>query len=197
MYPLKENSLSEQEKIEIIQKHFESILDTLWLDLTDDSIKKTPYRVAKMYVKEIFSWLNNLNRPKFTTFENKFDCDQMVLVNNIKVQSCCEHHLVPFIWTCSVAYIPDKKVVGLSKINRIVDFYARKPQVQERLVDEIYNDLVKELWTQNVAIKMTCKHYCVIMRWVKDVNSDTTTSKLWGIFREWEVRAEFLSLAKD
>ena len=169
MYPFKKNDLTDEQKIERIWIAFQDIMKTLWLDLEDDSLKKTPYRVAKMYVKEVFQWLDDKNYPKISTFENKYKYDQMLVVKNIKVMSACEHHFVPFIWEAFVAYIPKKKVIWLSKINRIVDFYSRKPQVQERLTEEIYKDLSEKLWTKNVAVMINAKHYCVAMRWVEDV----------------------------
>jgi len=195
MYPFKKNDLTDEQKIERISIAFEDIMKTLWLDLKDDSLQKTPYRVAKMYVQQIFKWLDDKNYPKISTFENKYKYDQMLVVKNIKVMSACEHHFVPFIWEAFIAYIPKKKVIWLSKINRIVDFYSRKPQVQERLTEEIYKDLSEKLWTKNVAVMINAKHYCVAMRWVEDVNSSTTTNKMgWVFMKDQNARKEFLSL---
>jgi len=198
MYPFKKNQLSDERKIEIIQDHFKTIMKTLWLDLEDDSLKKTPYRVAKMYVKEVFKWLNDDNFPRISAFENKYKYNQMLTVKHIKVMSACEHHFVPFVWEATVSYIPNDKVIWLSKINRVVDFYSRKPQVQERLTEEIHNKLVELLWTEDVAISITAKHYCVIMRWVEDVNSETTTNKLWWVFMvDSSARQEFLNSTQN
>lgn len=197
MYPFKKNNLSKEEKIDIISSNFENIMKTLWLDLNDDSLKKTPHRVAKMYVNEIFKWLDDKNYPSISTFENKYKYNQMLIVKNIKIMSACEHHFVPFIWQAFIAYIPKKKVIWLSKINRIVDFYSRKPQVQERLTEEIYRDLVEKLWTEDIAIMINAVHYCVVMRWVEDINSNTTTSKMgWVFLQDNNARKEFLSLCK-
>lgn len=197
MYPFKKNNLSKEEKIDIISSNFENIMKTLWLDLNDDSLKKTPHRVAKMYVNEIFKWLNDKNYPSISTFENKYKYNQMLIVKNIKIMSACEHHFVPFIWQAFIAYIPKRKVIWLSKINRIVDFYSRKPQVQERLTEEIYRDLVEKLWTEDIAIMINAVHYCVVMRWVEDINSNTTTSKMgWVFLQDNNARKEFLSLCK-
>lgn len=197
MYPFKKNNLSKEEKIDIISSNFENIMKTLWLDLNDDSLKKTPHRVAKMYVNEIFKWLDDKNYPSISTFDNKYKYNQMLIVKNIKIMSACEHHFVPFIWQAFIAYIPKKKVIWLSKINRIVDFYSRKPQVQERLTEEIYRDLVEKLWTEDIAIMINAVHYCVVMRWVEDINSNTTTSKMgWVFLQDNNARKEFLSLCK-
>ena len=196
MYPLKKNMLTDDEKIKKIQKSFEDIMTTLWLDLEDDSLKRTPYRVAKMYVKEIFKGLNEKNKPEMRSFENKYHYDEMVTVKDIKVHTACEHHLVPIVWKAYVAYIPNKKVVGLSKINRLVNYHCRRPQVQERLTEAIYQDLKKELNTENIAVYIEAKHYCVILRWIKDINSSTTTTKMGWVFMEDNniARQEFLQI---
>jgi len=197
MYPSKDNWLNDDQKIEKIQPLFASIMETLWLDLTDDSLKKTPYRVAKMYVKEIFQWLNDDNYPTISAFDNKYWYNQMLVVKNIKVMSACEHHFVPFIGEAFVAYIPKDKVIWLSKINRIVNHYSRKPQVQERLTEEIYADLVEKLGTEDVAVMIKATHYCVVMRGVEDLNSNTTTSKMgWVFMDDADARKEFLELIR-
>lgn len=187
---------SATEKKEIIAKHFKAIMETLWLDLTDDSLCDTPKRVAKMYVDEMFYWLDNKNLPRIMTVENKMSYDHMLLERDIKVQSCCEHHRKDIIWKAHVAYIPKDKIIGLSKLNRIVDFYCRKPQIQERLTNEIHNKLVEVLETEDVAVVIDAVHMCVVTRWVKDINSSTVTSKLWGVFKETAVRKELLDLIK-
>lgn len=196
MYPRKDNWLSETIKINRIQKYMKKIMETLWLDITDDSLSKTPYRVAKMYVKEIFKGLNPKNEPIISTFENKMWYNEMVTVKNIKVMSICEHHFAPFIWEAFIAYIPKDRIIWLSKINRIVDYFARKPQVQERLTEEVFEYLKEKLNTENIAILINAKHLCVAMRWIQDLNSNTTTTKLWWIFMNNEARNEFLALIK-
>ncbi len=195
MYPYKKNNLSNDEKINIIQKNFENIMITLWLNLEDDSLKKTPYRVAKMFVSEIFKWLDTKNQPTISTFDNKFNYDEIVIVRDIKVFSFCEHHFLPFVWKAYVGYIPNDKVVGLSKISRIVDYFSRKPQVQERLTEEIYLELKKVLNTENIFIVIKASHYCMIIRWIEDINASTITSKAEGVFRKNEkTRNEFMKL---
>lgn len=192
--PMIENNLTDEEKIEKIKEHFAEIMTTLWLDLTDDSLKDTPKRVAKMYVKEVFRGLNEKNFPSVSTFENKYEYDHMLVVKDIKVQSHCEHHFVPFLGKAHVAYIPNGRVVWLSKINRIVDFYCRMPQVQERLTELIHDKLCEVLGTKDVAVVIEAKHLCVSMRGVKDTDSSTVSTKLGGSFKEkLAVRNEFLA----
>lgn len=192
--PIKANAfdLSDDEKIAIIEKHFTAILDTLGMDLTDDSIKKTPYRVAKMYVMETFSGLHPDNKPQITLFENKYKYNQMLVEKNIQVYSTCEHHLVPIIGKCHVAYISNGEVIGLSKINRIVKYFARRPQVQERLTQQILQELKTSLKTEDVAVVIDATHMCVASRGVEDVNSSTVTAAISGQFQDEATRAEFL-----
>lgn len=192
--PIKKDAfaLSDDEKIAIIEKHFVAILDTLGMDLTDDSIKKTPHRVAKMYVKETFSGLHPDNKPQITLFENKYKYNQMLVEKNIQVYSTCEHHLVPIIGKCHVAYISNGEVIGLSKINRIVKYFARRPQVQERLTQQILQDLKTSLKTEDVAVVIDATHMCVASRGVEDVNSSTVTAAISGQFQDEATRAEFL-----
>lgn len=195
--PLKENNYSDEGKVELIKLEFEKIMNTLGLDLTDDSLRDTPSRYAKMFVYELFKGLKTDNFPKCTSIENKMQCDEMVVVKNINVMSNCEHHFVTIDGVATVAYIPNKKVIGLSKINRIVDYFSRRPQVQERLTNQIFETLCFILGTKDVAVLMEATHYCVKSRGVEDLNSFTITSKLGGVFRnEPTSRAEFLSLAK-
>lgn len=179
-------------KIATIAWHFEEIMHTLGLDLNDDSLKGTPLRVAKMYVKEIFSGLDPKNKPDATLFDNKFQYNQMLVEKDIKVHSYCEHHFVPIIGKAHVAYISNGQVIGLSKINRIVDYFARRPQVQERLTEQIAVDLKKILHTEDVAVIIEAEHMCVAMRGVKDHGSSTTTSSYHGKFLEKETKEEFL-----
>ena len=185
--------VTDELKIDKIALHFEEIMDTLGLDLNDDSLKGTPRRVAKMFVKEIFSGLDPKNKPQVTLFENKFQYNQMLVEKNIKVHSFCEHHFVPITGKAHVAYISKGHVIGLSKINRIVDYYARRPQVQERLTEQIAEDLKKALKTDDVAVMIEADHMCVVMRGVKDQNSSTTTSSFYGKFLEREYKNEFLT----
>lgn len=182
---------SEDEAIEVIKSNISSIMMTLGLDLKDDSLSETPKRVAKMYVKEIFWGLNYGNFPKITTIENKMCYDSMLVERHIKVHSVCEHHFIPIIGEAYIAYIPDKKVIGLSKINRIVEFFCRRPQVQERLAEQIFHTLCFILETQNVAVLIKGEHTCVKLRGVEDVNSDTITTRLGGSFMTGALRNEF------
>lgn len=191
--PTLKNKLSDQKKIEIIEKHFQKILETLGMDLSDDSLRRTPNRVAKMYVNEIFSGLNNENFPAMTTIENKMKYDQMIVVQNIEVMSCCEHHFQTIQGLATVAYIPNKKVIGLSKINRIVQFFSRRPQVQERLTKQIADCMQLVLGSDHVAVHINAKHFCVIARGIQDSHSSTVTSDLRGDFKKkQETRKEFL-----
>jgi GTP cyclohydrolase I len=183
--------LDDDLKIELISKKFKDIMDILGLDLTDDSLKDTPKRVAKMYVKEIFSGLNPANKPKIALFENKYKYDEMVLEKNITFYSNCEHHFVPIIGKAHVAYISNGTVIGLSKLNRIVEYFAKRPQVQERLTMQIAAELKKILNTEDVAVIIDAKHLCVSMRGVKDESSATVTATYSG-----KVKKEFLSYLK-
>ncbi|OUU01560.1 MAG: GTP cyclohydrolase I FolE [Bacteroidetes bacterium MED-G17] len=184
--------LTEEQKIEKIEHHFREILTTLGMDLNDDSLNKTPYRVAKMYVKEIFSGLDPNNKPKVSLFENKFGYNQMLVEKDINVNSQCEHHLVPIFGKAHVAYIANGEVIGLSKINRIVDYYCKRPQVQERLTRQIAEELKQVLKTEDVAVVLDAKHMCVSSRGIKDVNSSTITAAISGQFQNEATRLEFL-----
>lgn len=198
MYPIKANDFSNEEKINLISDHFKEIMQILWLDLENDSLKKTPHRVGKMFVNEIFKWLSDNNKPKISTFSNSFKYDEMIIVKDIKLFSFCEHHFLPFIWTACVWYIPNWKVVWLSKISRIVDYFSRRPQIQERLTEEIYAELEKVLNTEDIMIIIKATHYCMIIRWVEDINAQTVTSKTSWKFRENDkTRNEFMSLLKS
>jgi GTP cyclohydrolase I len=191
--PTIDNQLTAEEKIEKIKIHFTEIMKTLGLDLSDDSLSDTPKRVAKMYVNEIFSGLDPKNFPKITVIDNKMQYDQIVCVQDIEVISMCEHHFQPIDGFATVAYIPNKKVIGLSKLNRVVDYFGRRPQVQERLTKQIADCLQYLLDTEDVAVHINAKHYCVISRGVQDTHSTTTTSDLRGAFKQRaETRTEFL-----
>ena len=188
--------ISDEEKIESIKKDVESILQTLGMDLTDDSIKGTPNRVAKMFVKEIFGGLNPKKKPSSSTFENHYKYGEMLVEKNITIYSTCEHHLLPIVGRAHVAYISNGTVVGLSKMNRIVDYFARRPQVQERLTIQIVQELKKVLNTEDVACIIDAKHLCVNSRGIKDIESSTVTSEFGGRFKEENVRREFLDYVK-
>lgn len=184
--PMRNNAfvISDEEKKEKISYLFNQIMDVLGLDLTDDSLKDTPKRVAKMYVDEIFSGLNPLNKPKISLFENKYQYNQMLIEKNITFYSNCEHHFVPFTGQAHIAYVSSGKVIGLSKLNRIVQYYANRPQVQERLTNQIAEDLKEILNTKDVAVIIDAKHLCVSSRGVKDNTSTTITSYYGGIFQD-------------
>jgi GTP cyclohydrolase I len=185
-------NLSDDQKTEEIAKHFTSIMEILGLDLTDDSLKGTPKRVAKMYVKEIFKGLNPANKPIMAMFENKYQYNQMLVEKNISFYSNCEHHFVPIIGKAHVAYISNGNVVGLSKLNRLVQYFAKRPQVQERLTMQIGKELQKTLGTDDVAILIDAKHLCVSSRGVEDNSSSTITAFYGGKFKEDKTREEFL-----
>jgi GTP cyclohydrolase I len=193
--PLREDAfdMNDSLKIELIQKHFKEIMLVLGLDLTDDSLKGTPQRVAKMFVKEIFSGLNPENKPEMRLFENKYQYNEMLIEKNISLYSYCEHHFVPIIGKVHVAYISSGKVIGLSKINRLVDYYAKRPQVQERLTNQIAEGIREALQTEDVAVIVDAVHLCVASRGVKDTNSSTITSYFSGKFTEDSLRAEFIA----
>lgn len=186
-------ALSDDEKIAGIEKHFREIMDILGLDLTDDSLKGTPYRVAKMYVKEIFSGLNPANKPRVALFDNKYQYNEMLIEKNILLQSTCEHHFLPIYGKAHVAYISNGKVIGLSKINRLVQHYAKRPQVQERLTMQILEELKTALGTEDVAVYIDAKHLCVSSRGIKDISSSTVTTAFSGKFEEPAARAEFMT----
>ncbi len=183
--------LSDDEKIDKIEGHFREIMNILGLDLTDDSLSGTPKRVAKMYVKEVFSGLNPKNRPHARLFDNKYNYDQMLVEKDITFYSHCEHHFVPIIGHAHVACISSGKVIGLSKINRIVQHFCKRPQVQERLTVQIANELKTMLQTDDVAVIIDARHMCVSMRGVEDRESSTVTSSYHGRFAEENVRNEF------
>jgi GTP cyclohydrolase I len=180
-------------KIELIAKHFKEIMHVLGLDLEDDSLSGTPLRVAKMYVKEVFSGLNPDNKPMARLFENKFNYDQMLVEKDITFYSHCEHHFVPIFGKAHVAYFSSGKVIGLSKINRIVQYFAKRPQVQERLTMQIGNELKSILKTDDVAVVMDASHMCVSSRGVNDINSRTGTAFFDGKFNDEDVKSEFLN----
>ncbi len=185
-------ALDDELKIELIEKHFREIMHIMVLDLTDDSLAGTPKRVAKMYIQEIFSGLNPANKPIARLFENKYQYNQMLVEKDITFYSSCEHHFVPIIGKAHVAYISTGKVIGLSKINRIVQYYARRPQVQERLTVQIAHELAEALETDHVAVVLDAAHLCVSMRGIQDETSRTITSQYLGKFQEEATRAEFL-----
>ena len=184
---------TDQEKVQLIQQHFESIMEILGLDLNDDSLKGTPYRVAKMYVEEIFRGLNPENQPKISLFDNKYHYDEMLIEKNIQVHSHCEHHFLPIEGKAHVAYISSGKVIGLSKIDRIVEYYAKRPQVQERLTKQIADALREALDTDDVAVLIDANHLCVRARGIQDVGSSTITAEYNGKFKDRDTRNEFLS----
>lgn len=192
--PLRDDAfdMSDEEKIQKIQENVYQILETLGMDLTDDSLKGTPKRVAKMFVKEIFGGLNPVFKPKASTFENSYKYGEMLVEKNIVLYSTCEHHLLPIIGRAHVAYISNGKVIGLSKMNRIVDFYAKRPQVQERLNMQIVQSLQEALGTDDVACVIDAKHLCVNSRGIRDIESSTVTAEYGGKFKEESVRREFL-----
>jgi GTP cyclohydrolase I len=184
--------LNEDEKIAKIETHFAAIMDILGLDRTDDSLSGTPHRVAKMYVKEIFSGLLPENRPDIKLFENKYQYKEMLVEKNITFFSNCEHHFVPIMGKAHIAYISNGQVIGLSKLNRIVQYFAKRPQVQERLTIQIANELKKVLKTEDVAVMIDAVHLCVSSRGVQDINSATVTSSYSGAFQDENKKAEFL-----
>lgn len=185
--------LSDEEKIERIEEHFKQIMETLGLDLADDSLKGTPRRVAKMYVKEIFSGLDPEKSPAASTFDNKYNYSEMLVEKDITVYSTCEHHFLPIVGKAHVAYFSEGKVIGLSKMNRIVEYYAKRPQVQERMTIQIVKHLQKFLGTKDVACVIDAKHLCVNSRGIRDIQSSTVTSEFGGRFKDTEVRKEFLN----
>ena len=189
--------ISDTKKKKIISKHFKAIMDTLGLDLNDDSLNGTPNRVAKMYIDEIFYGLNPKNKPKIALFDNKYQYNEMLVEKNITFHSNCEHHFVPIFGKAHVAYISSGKVIGLSKINRIVDYFSRRPQVQERLTNQIGNELKDILDTEHVAVIIDAKHMCVSSRGIKDIASATVTSFYSGDFMAESTRKEFLNHIKN
>ena len=193
--PAVENNLSRTDKIDIIERKFKDIMETLGLDLSDDSLEETPKRYAKMLVNEVMWGLDYDAFPKCTTVDNKMKYDEMVVERNISVQSNCEHHFVIIDGLATVGYIPKQKVLGLSKINRIVEYFSKRPQIQERLTEQIYYALQYILETDNIGVILNAKHYCVAARGVEDTGSTTITSKLGGCFKsDPSVRSEFMNL---
>ena len=188
--------ITDEQKIEAIKKDVESILLTLGMDLTDDSLKATPNRVAKMFVKEIFGGLNPNKKPNTSTFDNNYKYGEMLVEKNITLYSTCEHHLLPIIGRAHVAYISSGKVIGLSKMNRIVDYFAKRPQVQERLTMQIVQELQKVLNTEDVACVIDAKHLCVNSRGIRDIESSTVTAEYGGLFKNELKRREFLEYIK-
>ena len=197
--PLKENAfeLSDEEKIAVIQEHFAKIMDTLGLDLSDDSLAGTPKRVAKMFVKEKFRGLNEANMPAISLFDNSYQYNRMLIERNINVQSTCEHHFLPIYGKAHVGYISSGKVIGLSKINRIVDHFARRPQVQERMTKQILSALQEALDTKDVIVVVDAKHMCVSSRGIEDHDSSTITLEYGGQFINQNKRYEFLKLVES
>jgi len=192
--PLREDAfeMSDELKMELIAKHFKEIMLIMGLDLNDDSLKGTPQRVAKMYIKEIFSGLNPANKPSAKLFDNKYQYNEMLVEKDITFYSNCEHHFVPIFGKAHCAYISSGKVIGLSKINRIVQYYAKRPQVQERLTVQIANELRDALQTEHVAVVLDAAHMCVSSRGISDATSRTVTSQFYGKFQEDAVKNEFL-----
>lgn len=196
--PTVPNPLTRTEKIDIIERKIHDIMETLGLDLNDDSLCDTPKRVAKMYVGEIFWGLDYECFPKCTAVDNKMQYDEMVIEKNVNVQSNCEHHLVVIDGVATVAYIPNKKVLGLSKINRIVEYFSKRPQIQERLTEQVYHALQYILDTDTIAVVIDAQHYCVKSRGVEDTGSSTVTSKLGGLFKtDPALRNEFMNIVNN
>lgn len=185
---------SDEQKMAAIEKHFYAIMEEIGLDMTDDSLRGTPHRVAKMYIQEIFSGLNPKNKPKLSVFENSYQYDKMLVEADISFNSTCEHHFLPIIGKAHIGYVSAGKVIGLSKLNRIVDYYSRRPQVQERLIMQIFNELKSVLETEDVIVVMEAKHLCVSSRGIQDESSYTSTIQYGGIFKEKENRNDFFNL---
>ena len=197
--PLRQDAFrkSDKDKMIAIEKHFHSIMEEMGLDMTDDSLRGTPHRVAKMFIQEIFSGLNPANKPKISVFENSYHYDKMLVEANISFNSTCEHHFLPIIGKAHIGYVSSGKVIGLSKLNRIVDYYSRRPQVQERLIMQIFNELKSVLQTDDVIVVMEAKHLCVSSRGIKDESSFTSTIQYGGIFNEKENRNDFFNLIQQ
>ena len=197
--PLREDAFdrTDEDKIKSIQYHFSKIMEALGLDLTDESLAGTPYRFAKMYIKELFYGLHPKNKPKISTFPNTYGYQRMLVEQDITVGSSCEHHFLPIVGHAHVGYVPKDKVVGLSKINRLVDYYAHRPQVQERLCLQILKELQQTLDTNDVIVVIHARHLCVSSRGIKDRESATTTLEYGGVFTKDSMRTEFFSLLKQ
>ena len=187
---------TDEQKMNTIEKHFHAIMEEMGLDMNDDSLKGTPHRVSKMFIKEIFSGLNPANKPKISVFDNSYHYDKMLVEADISFNSTCEHHFLPIIGKAHIGYVSSGKVIGLSKLNRIVDYYSRRPQVQERLIMQIFNELKTVLETDNVLVVMEAKHLCVSSRGIQDESSYTSTIQYGGIFNEKENRNDFFSLIR-
>ncbi|WP_281615742.1 GTP cyclohydrolase I FolE [Flammeovirga sp. SubArs3] len=185
---------TDKEKIEIIQDYFAGIMETLGLDLSDDSLKGTPYRFAKMYVKELFSGLDPKNKPSLSVFDNKYQYDKMLIEKDITFSSACEHHFLPIVGKAHIGYISSGKVIGISKINRIVEYYGKRPQVQERMTLQVYNELKEALKTEDIIVIVDAEHLCVSSRGVKDKTSSTVTLEYGGKFNDIALRDEFIKL---
>jgi len=193
--PTFHHNVDRKDKIEMIERNFKNIMEVLGLDLDDDSLRDTPKRVAKMYVNEIFWGLDYEAFPKCTTVDNKMKYDEMVVERNVSVQSNCEHHFVVIDGLATVGYIPKQKVLGLSKINRIVEYFSKRPQIQERLTEQVYHALQYILETDDIGVVINAQHYCVKSRGVEDTGSSTVTSRLGGVFRsDPSVRTEFMNI---
>ena len=188
---------SDADKMRVIEQHFHGIMHELGLDMTDDSLKGTPHRVAKMFVQEIFSGLHPNNKPKVSVFDNSYQYDKMLVEAGISFNSTCEHHFLPIIGKAHIGYVSSGKVIGLSKLNRIVDYYSRRPQVQERLIMQIFNELKAVLETDNVIVVMEAKHLCVSSRGIKDESSFTSTIQYGGVFNDKDFRNDFFSLVQQ
>jgi len=196
--PVDNNGFSRTDKIDLIEEHFKNIMNVMGLDLSDDSLMDTPKRVAKMYVNEIFWGLDYEAFPKCTAVDNKMKYDEMVIERNINVQSNCEHHFVVIDGVATVGYIPNERVLGLSKLNRVVEYFAKRPQIQERLTEQVYHALSYILDTPNIGVIVDAQHYCVKSLGVEDTGSSTITSKLGGCFKnEPDVRAEFMNIVNS
>lgn len=187
---------SDEQKMKAIEKHFHIIMEEMGLDMTDDSLQGTPHRVAKMFIQEIFSGLDPKNKPKISVFDNSYHYDKMLVEANISFNSTCEHHFLPIVGKAHIGYVSSGKVIGLSKLNRIVDYYSRRPQVQERLIMQIFNELKTVLETDNVIVVMEATHLCVSSRGIKDESSYTSTIQYGGVFNDKENRNDFFSMIK-
>jgi GTP cyclohydrolase I len=188
---------SDADKKKAIEHHFHQIMLEMGLDMTDDSLRGTPHRVAKMFIDEIFSGLNPANKPKISVFDNSYQYDKMLVEADISFNSTCEHHFLPIIGKAHIGYVSSGKVIGLSKLNRIVDYYARRPQVQERLIMQIFNELKTVLDTESVIVVMEAKHLCVSSRGIEDESSYTSTIQYGGIFNDKDNRNDFFNLIKE
>jgi GTP cyclohydrolase I len=196
--PLRKDAFetSDEDKMTTIEKHFKVIMETMGLDMTDDSLQGTPHRVAKMFITEIFSGLDPKNKPKISVFDNSYHYDKMLVEANINFNSTCEHHFLPIVGKAHIGYVSSGKVIGLSKLNRIVDYFSRRPQVQERLIMQIFNELKTVLETEDVIVMMEAAHLCVSSRGIKDENSYTSTIQYGGTFNLKENRNDFFNMIK-